>query len=223
MVKKLLLSVLLVGALVCFAGAPLAQTAPIQQRIAQAIIVNGQQVQGVTVIQNGTVQSYTCPSPQQYVAADQSSSGWACFDEATGSWLMHALPQETANLYDQPQVYDNGPDTYGYYGYPYAYPYGYYPYPYYGYYGPSYLFGFGRGHYEHGHGYYAPRGHQHGGSFGHGSFGHGSFGHGGGGHMGGGHMGGGHMGGGHMGGGHMGGGHMGGGHMGGGHAGGGHR
>ena len=73
MVKKILLSVLIAG-LVCFAGAPLAQAAPSQQRAAQAIIINGQQVQGVTVIQNGGVQSYTCPAPQQYMATDQSSS-----------------------------------------------------------------------------------------------------------------------------------------------------
>jgi hypothetical protein len=63
-----------------------------QQRIPQPIIINGQQAQGVMVVQNGTVQSYTCPSPQQYVTADQSSSGWACYEETTGVWLLHAQP-----------------------------------------------------------------------------------------------------------------------------------
>src|SRR5215471_15816988 len=65
-----------------------------QQRIPQAIIINGQQAQGVMVVQNGTVQSYTCASPQQYVTADQSSSGWACYEETTGVWLLHAQPPQ---------------------------------------------------------------------------------------------------------------------------------
>ena len=49
MVMKIVLSVVLVGALVCFAG-PLAQTAPLQQRITQPIVMNGQQVQGVDAL-----------------------------------------------------------------------------------------------------------------------------------------------------------------------------
>jgi len=216
MVKKFLLSMLVVGALVCFAGAPLAQTAQTEERIAQVIIVNGQQVQGVTVLRDGMAQSYTCPSPQQYVLPDQSSSGWACFDRASGTWLMNASPSQTGSVYDQPPAYYNGTNVYEYYGYPYDSRYGYYPYPYYGYYGGPFLFGFGRGrHFEHEHGRFqheqrgahieGPHGSfEHGGvGHGHGSFGHGSIAPGGGGHMGGGHMGGGHMGGGgHGGGGH---------------------
>ena len=95
MVMKIVLSVVLVAALVCFAG-PLAQTAPLQQRITQPIVMNGQQVHGVTVIQDAAIVSYSCTSPQPYVAVDQSSSGWACFDQATGTWLMHAQSQPTA-------------------------------------------------------------------------------------------------------------------------------
>jgi hypothetical protein len=240
MVKNVLLTVL-VMALVCFAGAPLAQAAPSQQRVAQAIVVNGQQVQGVTVIQDGGVQSYTCPAPQQYVAANQSSSGWACYDESTGTWLMHALPPQTATVYGQvPDYYDSGSTAY--YGYPYAYPSYGYGYPFYGFYGaPFFGFGFGAGrgfnnfpnrfnnfhnfHNFHnfnnfpnrfnGHGAVVGRGFANR-PFGHGPVGHGSFGHAPGGsfgHMGGAHFGG--MGGGHFGGGgHMGG--MGGGHFGGG-------
>src|SRR5438093_1251045 len=83
MVMKIVLSVVLVAALVCFAG-PLAQTAPLQQRITQPIVMNGQQVQGVTVIQDGAIVSYSCTSPQPYVAVDQSSSGWACFGQEGG-------------------------------------------------------------------------------------------------------------------------------------------
>src|SRR6516164_76910 len=114
MVKKVFLSVLLAG-LVCFAFAPLAQSAPLQQRIPQQIIVNGQQAEGVTVVQNGVVQSYTCSSPQQYITPDQSSSGWACFDAGTGTWLLNSQPAQTADLYDQPQIYDQQP-VYNSYG-----------------------------------------------------------------------------------------------------------
>jgi hypothetical protein len=227
MVKKTLLSVLIAG-LVCFAVAPIAQAAPSQQRVAQAIVVNGQQVQGVTVIQDGAVQSYTCPAPQPYVAANQSSSGWACYDESTGTWLMHALPQQTAAVYGQtPDYYDSGSTAY--YGYPDAYPYAnpYYGYGYpYGFYGAPFLgfgFGFGRGfnnfhnfnrfNHFNGHGAIVGRGFGHGPGLAHGPVAHG-FGHAPGGSFG--HMGGGHFGG--MGGGHFGGG----GHMGG-MGGGGHR
>ena len=125
-----------------------------QQRIPQAVIINGQQAQGVMVVQNGTVQSYTCPSPQQYVTADQSSSGWACYEETTGVWLLHAQPpqgttysyqQTPVYSYQQPPAYVPSPGVP-----PYSYPYGYYPYdfyPYYSYYpffvGPRFGFGFG--------------------------------------------------------------------------------
>jgi hypothetical protein len=189
MAKKFLLSVLVV-ALVCFAGAPLAQTAQAEERVAQVIIVNGQQVQGVTVMRDGMALSYTCPSPQQYVLPDQSSSGWACLDQASGTWLMNAYPSPAGSVYGQPPGYYNGTNVYGYYGYPYDSLYGYYPYPYYPYYGGP-LFGFGRGrHFEHEHGHFEHEHgrieHEHGrahiggphGSFEHGGVGHGSFGHG---------------------------------------------
>ncbi|HEY2384079.1 MAG TPA: hypothetical protein VGK48_23135 [Terriglobia bacterium] len=208
MLKKLLLLMFLTGVLVFSGSLAMAQPAQAQQSIDQPVIINGQQVQGVTVVTNGTVQSYTCPDPQQYTAADQSSSGWACYDQATGTWFLHAQPQQAAAGYQQPQVYyPDTAQTYGYNAYPYPspYPYGYYPYPYYGYYGPSFAFGFGLGH-----GFVGPHNHffvgrpfnhgaivGHGGVVGHGSFGHGSLGHGsfGGGHGGGGHFGGGHGGG----------------------------
>src|SRR5262249_14776304 len=131
-----------------------------QQRIPQSIIINGQQVQGVMVVQNGTVQTYTCSSPQQYVTADQSSSGWACFEETTGVWLLHAQPpQGTTYSYQHPPVYSyQQPPAYvpaptvPAYSYPYDYysSYGYYPYysyfPYYSdpfFIGPGFGFGFG--------------------------------------------------------------------------------
>src|SRR5262249_46372979 len=128
------------------------QTVPSgQQRIPQAIIINGQQAQGVMVVQNGTVQTFNCPSPQQYVTADQSSSGWACYEETTGVWLLHAQPpQETTYSYQPPPVYAPTPVV-PMYSYPYDdYSYGYYPYGFYPYYsyspffiGPRFGFGFG--------------------------------------------------------------------------------
>src|SRR5262249_3963614 len=83
--------------------------------------------QGVMVVLNGTVQTYACPSPQQYVTLDQSSSGWAC-EQTTGVWLLHALPpQQTTYTYQQPQTYATAPDV-SVYSYPYGYSsYGYYP------------------------------------------------------------------------------------------------
>ena len=134
---------LIIGLLACslsvFAQAP-------QQRITQTIIINGQQAQGVLVVENGTIQSQTCPAPQPYVAADQSSTGWACFEPSTGMWLLHAQPpQQTAApqqgpviIYSQPApIYVPAP-AYGYYsfGYPYGYRYGF---------GPTFGFGFGFG------------------------------------------------------------------------------
>jgi hypothetical protein len=136
------------------------QTAPSErQRIPQPIIVNGQQAQGVMIVQNGTVQTFTCASPQQYVTADQSSSGWACYEETTGVWLLHAQPPRgTTYSYQQPPVYSyQQPPAYGpapgvpLYSYPYDYySFGYYTHGYYPYYsysplfiGPRFGFGFG--------------------------------------------------------------------------------
>jgi hypothetical protein len=125
-----------------------------QQRIPQAVIINGQQAQGVMVVQNGSVQTFTCASPQQYVTADESSSGWACYEQTMGVWLLHAQPpQGTPYSYQQPPVYSyqQPPAYFPVPGVPvYSYPYGYYPYDFYpGYYpffvGPRFGFGFGAG------------------------------------------------------------------------------
>ena len=132
-----------------------------QQRIEQRVVINGQEVQGTTMVQNGAVQNYTCANPQQYVAVDQSSSGWACFDQATGTWFLHALPQQSATVYQQaPDYYPDTTTQYGVYGYPYyGYPYSYgWGAPFWGpgFWGPGlgFGFGFGDGHFRHfdGHG-----------------------------------------------------------------------
>ena len=62
MVRRFFLSVLMLTAVSYFAGLPLAQAAR-QQRILQPIIVNGQQAEGVTIVQNGVVQNTGCPDP----------------------------------------------------------------------------------------------------------------------------------------------------------------
>jgi hypothetical protein len=124
------------------------------ERIIQPIIINGQSAQGAFVVTpNGTIQSQTCSSPQQYVTVDQSSSGWACFEVSTGTWLLQAQPPRQSaaprptTVYSRPSaVYVPAPAIPTY-----SYPYGYYPYPYYPYYaspyfvGPRFGFGFGFG------------------------------------------------------------------------------
>jgi len=156
-VFKILGLSLIMGLLVC-SHSVFGQIPPSgQQRIPQPIIVNDQQAQGVIVVQNGRVQTYTCPSPQQYVTADQSSSGWACYEQSTGVWLLHAqppsqsVPPPTAYTYQEPLVYASPPSVQVYsYPPPAYYSYGYYPpYPYYyPYYDPFFVgprFGFGFG------------------------------------------------------------------------------
>jgi hypothetical protein len=135
MSKNLVISTIMVVAL---AGSPsiFAQTAPTgQQRIGEAIQVSGQPAQGVLLIENGGIVGSTCPSPQQYVTANQSESGWACFEQTSGMWLLHAQPpSQNAPVYQQAPLPVYVPpavvSTYGYYPYvPYDYyPYGYYPY-----------------------------------------------------------------------------------------------
>ena len=143
MLRKTTLA-LVIGVLVCSASA-FAQ----ERIITQPIIINGQQVQGVLVIENGAVQAQTCPAPQPYVAADQSSSGWACFEPSTGMWLLHAqpLPGTAASGTAAPPgptiIYSQPAPTYApalTYAYPFGYPYYGYPYI-----GPSFGFGFGFG------------------------------------------------------------------------------
>ena len=143
MSKKLVLSSLMMGVLAC-SHPVFGQTAPAgQQRVVQPIFINGQQAQGVMAVENGIVQVHACPSPQPYVTANQSESGWACFEQTTGMWLLHAQPpQQTTYVYQQPPVYVLAPtiSTYSYYPYDY-YSYDYYP----NIVGPRFGVGFGFG------------------------------------------------------------------------------
>lgn len=160
---------ILTSALVCthfVAFGQIPQT--VTQRLPQSIVINGQSAQGVLVVQNGSIQAYTCASPQPYTTPDQASSGWACFDQASGQWFLHALPPQSQNANQaplpappasQPAVVYGAPlpayvppavvPGYAYYPYDYYagyYPYGYYPYGYYPYFAGARLgFGFGYG------------------------------------------------------------------------------
>lgn len=62
-------------------------------RIPQQIVINGQMASGAFVTgPGGQLQSFTCPSPQQYTTADGNSQGWACYEQTTGAWLLNAVP-----------------------------------------------------------------------------------------------------------------------------------
>jgi hypothetical protein len=67
-----------------------AQTTP--TRIPQQVVINGQMASGAYVTgAGGQLQSFTCPSPQQYATADGNSQGWACYEQTTGVWLLNAV------------------------------------------------------------------------------------------------------------------------------------
>jgi hypothetical protein len=192
---------LIILALLVFSPAILAQsTTPEGSRIIQPITVNGQSATGVLVVKNGTTQTYSCESPQPYVT-QQSEQGWACYEGATGMWLLHsqppsdiaaAEPQEPPTaIYSEPNnVYVPLPYSYPYYPYAYGYPY-YWGSPF----GLGFAFNFGHGFHDGHHGeFHGGHGFAHGGPAFHGGGGfHGGGFHGGGFHGGGfgGHMGGG--------------------------------
>jgi hypothetical protein len=119
MVKNFFLSMLVTGALVCLTSSARAQAVPSTQRFPQTIIVNGQQAEGVIVLQNGTTQTFSCPNPKPYMTVDQSSSGWACFDQGSGSWLLNAAPPRSS-VYQEPLPFEPN-DADSYYD-PYPYP-----------------------------------------------------------------------------------------------------
>jgi hypothetical protein len=74
-----------------------------QNRIPQQIVINGQTVNGASVITaSGQNQSYTCSAPQHYTTADGRSQGWACYEETTGVWLLNALPPAQAQAAPAP-------------------------------------------------------------------------------------------------------------------------
>ena len=88
--RSLAIHFVLAGVLFLPIGRALGAPAAHQHRIPQTIIVNGQQAEGVTVTQDGVTLPFYCPNPQPYTTVDQSSSGWACFND--GSWTLNAMP-----------------------------------------------------------------------------------------------------------------------------------
>jgi len=168
--RKLVLSMIIAALVIVFTSALAQASTAAEQRIIQPITVNGQSAQGVLVVENGAVLTVSCDSPVPYVTANQSESGWACFEQATGMWLLHAQPtaQQSSTVYNSPSTvyvptYSSYYPYYSY-GYPYySYPYSYYGYPYY--WGVPFGIGFGVnfGHGFHGHDIHVSRGFVHGG------------------------------------------------------------
>ena len=141
-------------------SAAYAQTPVAQNRVAQQVVIGGLKVDAAFVLAaGGGIQSYTCPTPQQYVTPDGASQGWACFDPTTNVWLLSALPPQQAapapapvqQAIQQPVyqpgvvyqevvqptiIYRDSPRYIYDYGYGYGYSYGYgapiYPRVYYG-------------------------------------------------------------------------------------------
>src|SRR6478735_4270055 len=96
--KQLLLVLSLVATVVLTATSGFSQVQPAQpvqpgqNRIPQQVLINGQRVNAVNVnAPGGGFQAYTCLNPQQYASADGSSQGWACYEQATGVWILNAL------------------------------------------------------------------------------------------------------------------------------------
>jgi hypothetical protein len=80
-----------------------AQVQPVQSRIPQQVIINGQKANGAYVpAAGGGMQSFTCSNPQQYVTPDGSTQGWACYDQASGVWLLNAVPPAQQTVQQAP-------------------------------------------------------------------------------------------------------------------------
>jgi hypothetical protein len=100
--RLLVVSSFVVAVLLVTAVPGFSQVQPAQNRIPQQVVINGQTVNAVHVVAaGGGLQAYTCLNPQQYMAVDGSSQGWACYEQSTGVWILHALPPAQA---PQPQA-----------------------------------------------------------------------------------------------------------------------
>src|SRR5688572_33311033 len=87
------LGIAIVGTLALSPSAAFSQVQATPTRIPQQIVINGQMAGGAYVTgSGGQLQSFTCPSPQQYTTADGNSQGWACYEQTTGVWLLNAVP-----------------------------------------------------------------------------------------------------------------------------------
>jgi hypothetical protein len=109
-VKRPVWAVLRVGLVLVMSAQGFAQVQSVQNRIPQQVIINGQRANGAyETAANGGLQTFSCPNPQAFSTPDATSHGWACFDQATGVWLLNAVPpspqpvqQAPAPVYQQP-------------------------------------------------------------------------------------------------------------------------
>jgi len=101
-----LLSIFTFAAVITAAIPSYSQVQTAQTRIPQQVAINGQTVNAVSVVaEGGGSQTYRCLNPQQYASLDGASQGWACYDQASGVWLLNALPPAQAQAPPvQPQV-----------------------------------------------------------------------------------------------------------------------
>jgi len=91
--KRLAWTAVAAGLVLGLSAQGFAQVASVQNRIPQQVIINGQRVNGAYVTAaNGGLQTFTCSAPQPFATPDGTSQGWACFDQATGVWLLNAVP-----------------------------------------------------------------------------------------------------------------------------------
>ena len=91
--KRLISAALASGLVLVVSAQGFVQAGSVQNRIPQQVIINGQRVNGSYVAAaGGGLQTFTCPNPEPYASPDGASQGWACFEQATGVWLLNALP-----------------------------------------------------------------------------------------------------------------------------------
>ena len=91
-IRRLVLAGLGVGLVLVLSAQGFAEVQSAQNRIPQQVIINGQRVNGVYVTAaTGGMQTFSCPDPQHYTTSDGSVQGWACYEQATGVWLLNAL------------------------------------------------------------------------------------------------------------------------------------
>jgi hypothetical protein len=114
--RRLSLGIGVVLVFTLFATAGFSQVQAVQNRIPLQVIINGQPANGAYVTApGGGVQSFSCSMPQQYVTPDGASQGWACYEQATGLWLLNALPPAQAQSAPVPQqptvIYQQPPAT----------------------------------------------------------------------------------------------------------------
>jgi len=110
--KRLAWVGLVTGLVLVLSAQGFAQVQAVQNRIPQQVIINGQQVNGAHVTAaNGGMQTFTCPDPQHYVTPDGATQGWACYDQATGVWLLNALPPSSQIVQQAPAPVVQQPPT----------------------------------------------------------------------------------------------------------------